>query len=1429
MLTSHFSQGNQLLREGKVESAISAYQEAINQNPNFYWAHHNLGEALEQLEHFDRAVAAYQKAIELKPEAAWSYFKLSIILSQLGKRKEAEQAKKKAVELEPSFTKLYTNKNNSKIDILEPQFKKIQSTNSKFLSSHKKNYHNHNEQWCYSIPESELLKKVRKYNLQKPNRKAKVVLYTAIIDNYDPLIIPETIVNEWDYVVFSNTEIPGEHIFEVRQPEYNSSNPTRIARYIKTHPHIYFSEYEYSIWIDANILVRGSNLLNAVNKCINHDIAMMCNPHHARNCIYEELQACLARSKDDPSLMEEQVARYQEEGMPHSYGMFETGIFIRKHNQQMVREFNEAWWQEIDQGSIRDQLSITYVLWKKGIECKPIPGMKDIRIHENNDYCLFLHGGKSSKDLPAYSQPSFVKTGKVNQKDITDQQLLERVRKYLKTSKSTNKKVVVYTAISNNYDILKIPKVLCPEWDYVCFTDRYQYPGEHPWQIRHFDYIHADPTRTSRYVKTHPHIYFPEYEYSIWIDAHLLIETNFLENFTNEFIKNNELFAAVPHPFRDCTYQEADLCIQQQKDDKDIIYSQMATYRKEGFPTQWGLVETGILIRKHNDKRIRKLNNLWWREIDNYSKRDQLSLMFALWKLNLKWIPLMKKGFSTRNHEGFRFFQHGLKSTKRDPVYRIPSFLPKEFAFNRTPFWTQINNLYNPGSLQNFYHCRIDIIICVHNALEDVQNCINSVISHLLPAHKVIIVDDGSDQATKDYLINISTRNSSIHLIRHNTAKGYTKSANTGMKATTAPFIILVNSDAIVSKNWSLKLLQTAYSAPLTGIVGPMSNAASWQSLPLLRNPHTGEMMVNELPKHTTIDDMNQFCEQYGWFGHFPRVPLINGFCYGIKREVIETIGYFDEETFPRGYGEEDDYSMRALNAGFTAAIATHCYVFHAKSKSFGKETRSLLAKEGGKVLCARHGEKRIQRAVLSMQSHPLLKLLRTNVGECCGIKVPERDKPTNQLSAPPSNNIQQNPQENTIESSVVVSPQNKFVGKYNLNQLTEIDSEIFPPELLLAKISLKEVKENAEFVKNMKEKKLETPKKALWIIPDFRNILAGGIRTVFIVAEEFSRSWNTQNIFVIQQTSSKPKDYTNEQFFIKKYFPKLNFQLIPFNLKQDVKSIPQTDIAFCSSWPTAYLLARYNDCKAKFYFMQDYESLFYPAGSLQGTIEQTYRFGFHCIANSLGIAEKYKQYGGNVTYFTPGVDRSIYYPKPSNHEGPPWQVVFYGRPRNKRNAFALGIETLKIVKSHLKEDVKIVSVGSKWKPKWYGVENVIDNLGVLDSMEKVAQLYRNSHVGLVFMLTPHPSYQPLEYMASGCATVSNVNPGTSWLLKHEQNALLSSVLPEDVAQNIIRLLKDNELRRQIINGGLDTVKQMDWNLAFDTIKKFVVNANFEF
>ncbi len=94
----------------------------------------------------------------------------------------------------------------------------------------------------------------------------------------------------------------------------------------------------------------------------------------------------------------------------------------------------------------------------------------------------------------------------------------------------------------------------------------------------------------------------------------------------------------------------------------------------------------------------------------------------------------------------------------------------------------------------------------------------------------------------------------------------------------------------------------------------------------------------------------------------------------------------------------------------------------------------------------------------------------------------------------------------------------------------------------------------------------------------------------------------------------------------------------------------------------------------------------------------------------------------------------------------------------------------------------------------------------MLRSLEEVAALYRSCDIGLVFMHTKHPSYQPFEFMASGMATVSNINPATEWLLRDGENCLLTPPLPTPTAERLRRLVEDPELRARIAAAGLAEV-----------------------
>lgn len=289
---------------------------------------------------------------------------------------------------------------------------------------------------------------------------------------------------------------------------------------------------------------------------------------------------------------------------------------------------------------------------------------------------------------------------------------------------------------------------------------------------------------------------------------------------------------------------------------------------------------------------------------------------------------------------------------------------------DRTPHWLYPAIVRDHRLLPNQEH--VDVIVCVHNALDDVQRCLASVLRHTLPPYQLIIVDDGSAAPTADYLADFAAQQGAL-LIRNEQARGYTLAANQGLRAATG-HVVLLNSDTIVGPQWLDRLMMCAHSDAGIGIVGPLSNTASWQSIPEIEVD--GDWASNPLPEGWSVARMAQ---QVAADSHrlYPRMSFLNGFCLLIKRGLINAIGLFDEATFARGYGEENDYCLRARAAGWQLALADDTYVFHAQSKSYSHERRKQLADAAGQALVAKHGAEVIEAGVAQCRHDPVLAGLR--------------------------------------------------------------------------------------------------------------------------------------------------------------------------------------------------------------------------------------------------------------------------------------------------------------------------------------------------------------------------------------------------------------------------------------------------------------------
>ena len=228
-----------------------------------------------------------------------------------------------------------------------------------------------------------------------------------------------------------------------------------------------------------------------------------------------------------------------------------------------------------------------------------------------------------------------------------------------KVAKSTkvideDEKIVIYSVLFGNYDELKEPLYITPNCDYYVLTNQ-EVPKKSVWKkysIEDFeDRVKGfSNLEKARFFKTHPQILFPEYKYSMFIDANIQMVTDMRP----VFAQLEENFIAIHNQTgRDCVYQEATEIIVIGKANKKEVKHQMNVYKKEGFPEHYGLFRTCVVVREHNDSNCVKLMELWWDEIQKYTKRDQLSFTYALWKMGLDKKAVSNLGYDPRTNPRF--------------------------------------------------------------------------------------------------------------------------------------------------------------------------------------------------------------------------------------------------------------------------------------------------------------------------------------------------------------------------------------------------------------------------------------------------------------------------------------------------------------------------------------------------------------------------------------------------------------------------------------------------------------------------------------------------------------------------------------------------------------------------------------------------------
>lgn len=248
----------------------------------------------------------------------------------------------------------------------------------------------------------------------------------------------------------------------------------------------------------------------------------------------------------------------------------------------------------------------------------------------------------------------------------------------------------------------------------------------------------------------------------------------------------------------------------------------------------------------------------------------------------------------------------------------------------------------------------IDIIVPVYNAYKYTEECIKSILKTTdLKNHTLVLINDKSpDENILPMLLKYRNENQDkkIIVLDNEQNMGFVKTVNKGMQYSNND-VILLNSDTEVTANWIEKIQKCAYSNDYIATVTPLTNNGTICSV-----PNFG--IDNELPENMTLEEYGEMIEKISK-NRYPELTTGNGFCMFIKRTVIEELGLFDDKTFGKGYGEENDFCYRALDHGYINVLCDNTFIYHKGTQSFKKEnltaSRAALIEEHMKLLREKH------------------------------------------------------------------------------------------------------------------------------------------------------------------------------------------------------------------------------------------------------------------------------------------------------------------------------------------------------------------------------------------------------------------------------------------------------------------------------------------
>lgn len=654
----------------------------------------------------------------------------------------------------------------------------------------------------------------------------------------------------------------------------------------------------------------------------------------------------------------------------------------------------------------------------------------------------------------------------------------------------------------------------------------------------------------------------------------------------------------------------------------------------------------------------------------------------------------------------------------------------------------------------------VDIVVPVHNEWHVLRPCLESVEAFTdYPNCRIVILDDGSDAFVEARIKAWAAgpRTFPVEVKRNEEALGFVQNANRGFNETNGDFVVLLNSDTVVTPGWLARLVEAALSDPKIACVMPMSNQCSFHSveIPMGWNIFQYSADLGRRMKRTCFDAVT-----------------VGGFCLIMRREALDEVGVYDE-VFGRGYGEESDWCMRARSLGWRVCGTEDTFVYHRGKVSF-KNFKDETFRQGNYQTFMARWANDYSKAMDQYKSVDALAQVRN--------AYTRMESP----SSPPvlSAFVDRMKQGGTGHA---VTEAGRFVR--DQGGARQIPSIVRDRGILRSRTSGHPMPRGFQ----------SRVRPRVTYVLEKMSIAGGVLSIVQLVNRLTLLGWDAK--------IATHHDHNQEH--LGAYMLYHHPYVFPSN-ESLIENLPESDIVVASLWSTAATVDRIVSRMPNavpWYFIQDDETHFFHELDTVGRQKVIDSWGLipNRIVKSRWLREQLEPYGYSAEIVPVGFDLDSFYCAESTTDRP-MRVLAMARPKTPRRGFERLVRTMRQVKAK-RPEVEIAFFGCA-NLSDYGLDFEVTDLGEVPN-ERLRAIYNSAPIVLDLSDYQALGRIGLEGMACGAATVLTKFGGINEYIRPGENTL--AVDPDDeseIVRSVLSLVDDPSLRARLIAAGFETVNR---------------------